>query len=48
MLSYHVKCYECDADFIGKTERILFYRIPEHKGESSNKIDSTIHQHLIL
>ena len=45
LVIYHVKCQECDADYIGKTERILFYRIQEHKGESSNKIDSAIHQH---
>ena len=45
LIIYNVKCQECDADYIGKTERILFYRIQEHKGESSNKIDSAIHQH---
>ena len=45
LVIYHIKCQECDADYIGKTERILFYRIQEHKGESSNKIDSAIHQH---
>ena len=45
LVIYHVKWHECDADYIGKTERILFYRIQEHKGESSVKIDSAIHQH---
>ena len=41
----HVKCQDCEADYIGKTERILYYRIQEHKGESSNKIDSAVHEH---
>ena len=45
LVIYHVKCQDCEADYIEKTERILFYRIQEHKGESSNKIDSAIHEH---
>ena len=42
---YHVKCQECEADYIRKTERILFYLIQEYKGESSDKIDLAIHEH---
>ena len=35
----------CRSDYIGKTELILFYRIQEHKGESSNKTDSAFNEH---
>ena len=28
---YHIKCLACDADYIGKTKRILIHRIKEHK-----------------
>ena len=45
LVVYHVKCQECEADYIGKTERILFYRIQENKGESSYKTDSAFHEH---
>ena len=44
-LIYHIKCKDYEADFIGKTERILFHRKLQHKGESSNKTDPAIHQH---
>jgi hypothetical protein len=33
---YHIKCLACDADYIGKTKRILIHRIKEH-----NKIESS-------
>ena len=47
LVLYHIKCKDCDADYIGKTERILHYRVREHKGESSSNVDSAIHQHHI-
>jgi hypothetical protein len=28
---YHIKCKNCEADYIGKTKRILVHRIKEHK-----------------
>jgi hypothetical protein len=39
---YHVKCMDCDDDYIGKTTQILNERIHEH---TSNK-DSHIYQHI--
>ena len=39
---YHVKCMDCDDDYIGKTTQILNERIHEHK---TNK-DSHIYQHM--
>ena len=41
---YHLKFKDCEANYIGKTERILIHRINEH-----NKTDkkSAIHQHII-
>ena len=45
LVIYHIKCKDCKADFIGKTERFQFHRVQEHKGELSNKTDSAIHQH---
>ena len=44
LVLYHIKCKDCDADYIVKTERILHYRVREHKGESSSNVDSAIHQ----
>jgi len=33
---YHLKCTQCEADYIGKTKRILVHRLKEHdKGETS-------------
>jgi hypothetical protein len=31
LVVYKIKCKECDAQYIGKTERILSYRIEEHR-----------------
>ena len=45
LVIYHIKCKDCQSDYIGKTERILHYRVREHKGESSNKEESAIHKH---
>ena len=28
---HHIKCLACDADYIGKTKRILIHKIKEHK-----------------
>jgi hypothetical protein len=52
---YHIKCkgtkdekgnrIECNEDYIGKTERILHFRLREHKGEASASGDSAIHRH---
>ena len=43
--SHLCTCKRCKAYYICITEIILFHRIQEHKGESSNKTDSAIHQH---
>ena len=40
---YHLKCQDCDANYIGKTERILTHRLNEHSHLDKN---SAIHQHL--
>ena len=39
LVIYQIKCKEFQASYIGKTERILFHRVEEHKGKS----DSAIH-----
>jgi GIY-YIG catalytic domain-containing protein len=41
LVVYHVKCKDCGADYIGKTERILSRRLKEHKESKS----STLFQH---
>ena len=28
---YHIKCKDCDCDYIGKTERLCDIRLSEHK-----------------
>ena len=35
--SQYIKCSECHADYIGKTERILSYRIKEHQSSKKDK-----------
>ena len=37
MVIYEVKCSTCGATYIGKTERILYYRIREHQDEKKSK-----------
>ena len=37
LVVYHIKCSECHADYIGKTERILSYRIKEHQSSKKDK-----------
>jgi hypothetical protein len=41
---YKVKCLNCEAEYIGKTTRILHHRIYEHRTKS----ESAIRQHLQL
>ena len=42
---YHIKCTKCDADYIGKTKRILVHRLKEHdKGETS-ACQRHLHEH---
>jgi len=43
---YHLKCKDCDAEYIGKTERILLLRMKEHWSESASNQNST-HRHCI-
>jgi hypothetical protein len=31
LVVYHIKCSECQADYIGKTEKILAHRIVEYQ-----------------
>ncbi len=38
LVVYHIKCKDCGADYIGKTERILFYRLKEHKTQKSSAL----------
>ena len=38
---YKIKCDTCNAEYIGKTERIAFHRMKEH----NNKKDSAINMH---
>ena len=35
MLVYRISCKQCDADYIGKTKRILFHRVKEHQAKGS-------------
>ena len=39
---YKIKCETCGAEYIGKTERIVFHRMKEHNNE---KKDSAIQMH---
>ncbi len=41
MVVYRIKCKQCEADYIGKTERILYWRIQEHRKQKS----SACHEH---
>ena len=36
LVVYNLKCNKCEAQYIGKTERILSYRIKEHRINSSS------------
>ena len=38
---YQIKCKECQASYIGKTERILFHYAEKHL----SKYDTAIHKH---
>jgi hypothetical protein len=42
MVVYKIRCGKCGAEYIGKTSRILGYRLREHKNIAS----SAVHQHL--
>ena len=35
MVIYNIKCQTCGAEYVGKTKRILRYRISEHKQKGS-------------
>ena len=39
---YHIKCKDCNAEYIGKTRRVLSIRIKEHK----EKMESKVRQHI--
>ena len=41
LVVYNLKCNKCDAEYIGKTERLLGYRIKEHQ----TKPESACKQH---
>lgn len=36
LVVYKIKCRSCEASYIGKTERILYHRLQEHKTKSSS------------
>ena len=44
---YHLKCLDCDADYIGKTSRQIERRFEEHKSGSKNEdtYDSSCFEH---
>ena len=42
LVVYHIKCKNCTANYIGKTERILSIRINEHRTLKS----SACHEHM--
>jgi hypothetical protein len=41
LVVYRIKCKTCNAEYIGKTERILIHRIKEHKKNGA------LHDHII-
>ncbi len=41
--SYHLKCMDCDADYIGKSERILNERVLEHLKDKEYHVFQHIH-----
>ena len=43
LVVYRIKCAHCDESYIGKTERILLYRLKEHQMDKA----SVCHQHEI-
>ena len=45
LIVYHIRCNECKEDYIGKTERIFYYRIQEHQKAPKTGEISAIHQH---
>jgi len=45
LVVYHIKCSECNEDYIGKTERILSYRIKEHQSPKKDKKATTYQQY---
>ena len=48
LVVYHIKCKECSDDYIGKTERILAYRIKEHQSSKKDKkgnYESSVYAH---
>jgi len=55
LVVYHIRCkggtdsegrrIECNEDYIGKTERILHFRLREHRGEASASNESAVHKH---
>jgi hypothetical protein len=47
LIVYHIRCSECDADYIGKTERIFQHRINEHSSSHTGNEDSAIRAHHI-
>ena len=48
LVVYHIKCKECKENYIGKTERILSYRIKEHQSPKKDKkgnYESSVYAH---
>ena len=44
---YHLKCSDCNADYIGKTSRQIIRRFKEHKSgkKTDDNYDSSCHEH---
>ena len=43
LVVYHLKCMDCDADYIGKSERILNERVLEHLKDKESHVFQHIH-----
>jgi len=44
LVIYRIKCETCDADYIGKSKRILLLRIDEHNDEKKNQSAVQVHR----
>jgi hypothetical protein len=49
MVVYHLKCKNCDADYIGQSKRICNIRMDEHQKPTKNKTNpSHVYEHNII
>jgi hypothetical protein len=38
LVVYHIKCRDCEANYVGKTSRMLTYRLEEHKKSKNSAL----------